>query len=513
MFLHLSVLSFPLCVGAAAVAPTLFRGRLDPRWYGAVIPTQLVLLTLVPLVTSYVTTALLLALDRQNWEAGIPTAQSVGIVIAVAAAAPFGLVATAAVVTMSLAMLPLPLLVLRRQCGLSLRDALLPQALAFVASCLMGAAVLLLRAWLEDALKSTTALFILIAAGATFYAILNRVMGLPIKSMFPTDVIVGRLTASLRARRALRRLGFEWLLYHNHRRYFVRTAQRYRQHGNTTEVLSKLRNMNLVFTVTAGRSGTMFAHNLFSFLPNVTSEHEPAPAFHTYLRRINKDPAFAEEFLLSYKLPLIASLHTQNYVELSHAFCKGFLEPLLELAIRPNLILLRRDPRLIALSYLERYTVPERTFYGIEFLLSPRYARTLPLSGWRRMTDYQLIFWYALEIERRQREYSRLVRSCGGIVCDVTAMELHDFRCFVELAQTLCLLGPAANQEALACHHAAICRIGWNKNDGPLWHYEGDLDREEEEVWRAVSLADPQLRSWVEERYHRTLNTASVSYP
>jgi hypothetical protein len=36
------------------------------------------------------------------------------------------------------------------------------------------------------------------------------------------------------------------------------------------------------------------------------------------------------------------------------------------------------------------------------------------------MTDYQLIFWYALEIERRQREYSRLVRARGGGVCDVT---------------------------------------------------------------------------------------------
>ena len=469
------------------------------------------LLMLLPLVTSYVTTALLLALNRQNWEAGISTAQSVGIVIAVAAAAPFGLVATAAaMVTMSLAMLPLPLLVMRRQCGLSLRDTLLPQASAFVASCLMGAAVLLLRAWLEDALKSTTALFILIAAGATFYAILIGVMGLRIKSMFPTDVIVAKLTASLRVRRFLRRLGIEWLLYYHHHRHFVLTAQRYRQHGNSAEVLSKLRNVNLVFTATAGRSGTMFAHNLFSFLPNVTSQHEPAPAFHAYLRRIDKDPAFAREFLLSYKLPFIASLHTQNYVELSHAFCKGFLEPLLELGIRPNLILLRRDPRLIALSYLERYTVPERTFYGIEFLLSPRYARTLPLSGWRRMTDYQLIFWYALEIERRQREYSRLVRSCGGIVCDVSAMELHDFPRFVELAQTLRLLGPPANQEALICQHAAICRIGWNKNDGPLWHYEGNLDREEEEVWGAVSLADPQLRSWVEKRYHGRLNIASV---
>jgi hypothetical protein len=242
-------------------------------------------------------------------------------------------------------------------------------------------------------------------------------------------------------------------------------------------------------------------------LPNVTSEHEPEPAFHCYLRRIYKHPAFAREFLLSYKLPSIGNIQTSNYVELSHAFCKGFLEPLLELGITPNLLLLRRDPRRIALSYHERYTVPERTFYGIEFLLSTRCVPSLPLPGWRRMTDYQLIFWYVLEIERRQRDYSRLVRARGGIVCDVSAEELRDLGCFVNLAQNLRLVGPLTNQEALACQHAAISRVSWNKNEGPLWHYRGDLDSEEEEVWTAVSDADPQLRAWVEARYHRTLNT------
>jgi hypothetical protein len=298
-------------------------------------------------------------------------------------------------------------------------------------------------------------------------------------------------------------MGIEWLLYYRHHHYVVGTAERYRREDNPAELLSKLRNVNLVFTVTAGRTGTLFLRNLFSLLPNVTSEHEPAPAFHSCLRRVYKDSAFAREFLLSYKLPFIANLHTSNYVELSHAFCQGFLEPLLELGITPNLLLLRRDPRSISLSYLERYTVPERTCYGIEFLLSPLFTRTLPLLGWRRMTDYQLIFWYVLEIERRQREYSRLVRARGGIVCDVTAEELHDVGCFVKLARTLGLLNPSTNQEILSCQHAAISRISWNKNEAPLWHYQGDLCSEEEEVWRAVSEADPQLRSWVEARYYR----------
>jgi O-antigen/teichoic acid export membrane protein len=205
VFLHISVLSFPLCVGGAAVAPTLFHAWLDPRWYGAIIPSQLMLLMGVPFATFFVATSLLLALNRQNWEAGISTAQCLSIVIAVAAAAPFGLVATtAAIAAMLLATLPLPLLVIHRQCGLSLRDTLLPQTPAFVAACVMGVAVFFLRVRLDATVTSTTALSILIAAGATLYVIL-------IASMTPeprakafkylTDVILAKLTASLRIRK------------------------------------------------------------------------------------------------------------------------------------------------------------------------------------------------------------------------------------------------------------------------------------------------------------------------
>jgi hypothetical protein len=87
----------------------------------------------------------------------------------------------------------------------------------------------------------------------------------------------------------------------------------------------------------------MFVHKLFDKLPNVISEHEAIPPFHSCLRKIQSDPSVAKKFLLKYKLPHIVNLCTPNYVELSHVFCKGFLTPLLEFGITPNLILLRRD--------------------------------------------------------------------------------------------------------------------------------------------------------------------------
>jgi len=353
---------------------------------------------------------------------------------------------------------------------------------------------------------------ILAAAGAGVYVAL-RFFGIRQRvARIRRDVIaeiVRILTNSPKTRRVLRPLGIDWLLYYRRHRYLVRVTEGYREDRNTAALLDKVRGMNLSFTVTAGRSGTFFLHKLCSLLPDTTSLHEPDPAFHAHLRRIKSDPAFAKEFLLHYKLPWISNLPTRNYVELSHVFCKGFLEPLLELGVVPNLIVLRRDPRLIALSFFERDTVPERTFYGIEYLLSPRYPGTLPLPGWRRMTDYQLIFWYALEIERRQREYSRLMQAAGGVVCDMTATELDDPQHFVELAKAQRLLSPAVDLDALLREHAAIAKLSWNKNERPGRSFKRDFDihAEEEAIWQAVSPSEPQLRSWVEQRY-RTTGTA-----
>jgi len=507
VFLQISVLSFPLSVGGAAVIPTLFHTWLDPRWFEATRPSQLMLLTGMPLVTFYVTTAALLALNRQRSEAYIAVAQSVAIVIAVAVAAPFGLAATSAAIGAAcLATLPLGVVILRRQSRLALRDILLPQAPAFLAAGAMGIVVSLSRAPLEAAFSSVTALGIMICAGTIFYAVLLAIMtpepGRVGKQLF--HQIIGEVILSLKIRRFLRPFGIERLLYYYHHRMVARSTERCRQSVETAKLLSQIRDMNLVFSVTAGRSGTMFVHKLFANLPNVISEHEAIPSFHSCLRKIQSDPSVAKEFLLKYKLPHIVNLCTPNYVELSHVFCKGFLEPLLEFGITPNLILLRRDPRLIALSYLRRYTIPERTLYGIEFLLSPRCARAraLPLPLWRRRTDYQLIFWYVLEIERRQREYSQLVRDRGGVVSDVFASELRSFTCFLELGRAMGLITPTADSGALAHHHAAVASISWNANNAPLWPGNGiNLDREEEEVWQLVSASDPQLRSSVEARY------------
>jgi O-antigen/teichoic acid export membrane protein len=518
---QLSLISFPLGLGGAAVMPTLFRAWLDARWLGAVAPSQLMLLTVVPYMTFYVASGVLLARNRQNSEARISVVQGMTIVIAVATFGRFGLVATSAAIGLVLAAtMPVPIAVMRRQCGLTLGDLLSPQTAPLAASCAMGLAVSLLRRPIEAALGSDQALFVLIAIGAVLYAgsialltprrtvrVCRRLVEWIVERF---ERVVEKIMWSHKIRHRLRRVGIERLLYLYRHRDFVRSAVLYRRDGDTAKIVARLQQKNLVFSVTAGRTGTLFVQKLFSILPNVTSEHEPQPAFHTYLRRVQRHPGFAKIFLSQYKLPYIGGIDTPHYVELSHVFCKGFLEPLLGLGLTPNLILLRRNPRRVALSHLERYAVPDRTFYGLEFLLNPRESGTLPLPGWRRMTDYQLIFWYALEIERRQREYAHLVRSRGGIVCDVTATELNDLNCFLALAASLGILDPGTSRPTLAREHAAICRLSWNQTKEPGWHCAVDLDGEEEEVWHSVSPSDPDLRRWVEERYQTRLRVRDL---
>ncbi len=173
----LTVLSFPLFVGAAAVVPTLFRVWLDPRWTGAILPTQCLLLTCLGLVTQYLSGAALLAMNFQKSEALVSIAQTVATVAVVVLCAPFGLVAAAlGIAARPFLLLPLCARLMRRRCGLSARDLFAPQAPAFLASAAMGGSILLLRHALLDVVPDVVTLPLLIFAGGVIYVVLIRLL-------------------------------------------------------------------------------------------------------------------------------------------------------------------------------------------------------------------------------------------------------------------------------------------------------------------------------------------------
>ncbi len=175
LLLLLSVVCFPLAVGAAAVVPTLFRVWLDPHWVGAIVPAQFMLLTCVGLVTQYMGGAVLLALNRQKAEAVVSIGQTAITVLMVVACAPYGLLATAVgIAARPLFLMPLTMRLLGRYAAISPKAIFLPQWRALAASLVMGACVWALRISLDGVLSAALTLPLLIVAGAVVYLGLVR---------------------------------------------------------------------------------------------------------------------------------------------------------------------------------------------------------------------------------------------------------------------------------------------------------------------------------------------------
>ena len=169
----------------------------------------------------------------------------------------------------------------------------------------------------------------------------------------------------------------------------------------------------LIFTVGTGRNGTGYVSHLLHGLPGICCLHEPDPQFYTVLRAAQSDPGVAERFLVEQKLPAIRSVAEPVYFETSHLACKGFLEPLMAHGVPFDLVILRRDPVLVATSLFLLGTVPARTPLGLQFLLSPADPGVLPLKNWEDLHDWALCYWYCLEIERRAQVYKERLTGLG----------------------------------------------------------------------------------------------------
>jgi hypothetical protein len=175
-------------------------------------------------------------------------------------------------------------------------------------------------------------------------------------------------------------------------------------------VLAAARAKRLIFTITTGRSGTEYLSHALACFRDVDSRHEPKPTFGSAFRTICSAPATAREFWLAHKLPRIAASKQPIYAETSHLVCKGFLESAVDLNLRMSLLHLVRAPREVATSLWRLATIPGRTYGGVKYYLSPwdaRLALPVDLARAERWNDYQLCFWYCLEIEARAREYAR----------------------------------------------------------------------------------------------------------
>jgi O-antigen/teichoic acid export membrane protein len=170
ILINMSTLAFPLCIGGAAVAPTLFHAWLDARWYGGIVPAELMMLMSVPYVTLYCAGAVLMALNFQSSEALMSVVQTVATVLTVLIFAPFGLLpATAAFAVRTLASLPITASLLRTKSGISARLLFGAQRPAFLSAVIMGIGVTLVRLGGEHVMGNLLLLPLLVATGALLY--------------------------------------------------------------------------------------------------------------------------------------------------------------------------------------------------------------------------------------------------------------------------------------------------------------------------------------------------------
>ncbi len=202
-------------------------------------------------------------------------------------------------------------------------------------------------------------------------------------------------------------------------------------------LIQDIQKKRLIFTVTTGRSGTAYLTNVFTYMKGVHAFHEPAPEYVDVLRSVQADSALAHRFLLNKKLPFIAEDSAEIYVETSHLICKGFLEPLLEIGIIPDLVIHRRPMRDISLSLLKMGTIPGRTEKALRFYLSPNDPDVLSIRNCDLLQDYQLCYWYCLEIERRARKYKILFQEHGAKVVETTLQGLKTEKGIKQLQEEL----------------------------------------------------------------------------
>lgn len=269
-----------------------------------------------------------------------------------------------------------------------------------------------------------------------------------------------------------------------------------------------LEGRRLVFCLSPGRCGTRWLALALQTVDGVVARHEPQPNFVDVMRTAQEKPSLAYQFWLERKIQAIVALlgkshnslaecsdggHSAGltYVETSHLFGQGFVEPLLDLGVVPDAIVLRRGGgldghlRQVALSYWRRGSIPGRTAQGRTWLLAPPvdlnegpHPQLSQRKREARWTDYQLCYWFALEMEQRSRAYAERLRQCGARVHETTLAELTAREGFARMVAALDL-GEVAWE---AYEQIAEGKVNATPQKRRELLPEGNLDAEEEEV-------------------------------
>jgi hypothetical protein len=83
-------------------------------------------------------------------------------------------------------------------------------------------------------------------------------------------------------------------------------------------------------------------------------------------------------------------------------------------------------------------TTPERTHGGREWYIGPSTPTAiLKVQDWQNWSDYQLCYWYAMEVEARKVVLGNLIKFNGGRVCRIDITELAKWQGIKRLIREL----------------------------------------------------------------------------
>lgn len=250
----------------------------------------------------------------------------------------------------------------------------------------------------------------------------------------------------------------------------------------------------LIFTLTTGRSGTMYLTEMLKLAEGVHACHEwdDKKRLTDFVRVANHARNAHDqgrEWWLDVLFPHIAeNVKEPIFAMTSNVFGRGMAACLIELiddeqAPVPDIIVLRRPTRDVALSFWWRKSIPARTPNGSIYHFHPEGNCILHLKDWQRFTDYQLVYWDTLEMEKRMQVLAQQFAARGAKVFETTTMELTGGNSFLKLAEYLDL--PVDEQEWRA-------KRGEHYNASPpemraQGRPEGDIDALEAEVREAIT--------------------------
>ena len=173
----MSLLAFPVCFGGSALAPTLIHAWLNPKWFGAIVPAQVLLLAAGAWVTFYGAGAVFLALGKQGNEAFMSAVQTATIAIVAWYFSSYGLITVAlALAVRPLLLIPLATALVRRNCQVAVRAFLGGQAIPLCAAAGSSAAVWLIRDRTAALLGNITGLVVLGVGGLALYALMIHLL-------------------------------------------------------------------------------------------------------------------------------------------------------------------------------------------------------------------------------------------------------------------------------------------------------------------------------------------------